>query len=649
MMTTWKSPTAITAGALLVLVASCALAGDLPTQVQNVWSPVGDVVGTRNHWAAGFNVLDQYGSESKSLEDWQLGEQYSGYGLFSYGRQIGTERYLNLRGTGTNEDGEDMTGRFVLDFGCYGKRHVTLKHRGYNYFGDATSEIRAYGYAAGAAPVGLDETPSLAWCRNDADLRYHVTDYLDLKLGLTRSVRQGDKASLLRDGTTTTVPGLKIFDTELMEFRWGGDAAYGPIAAALDMSYRTAEGDRALDTRQATTDDQTLFTSRLGATYDIAPDTRILGHFVNAKLQSDPTEVVGGVTYTPKNESTTNAGGLAVIRRLGTHALVDASARFKKTATTADDIAADTEQLYRDKDRKSQDYRLGLRYNGLTRTKLQAHYRYRSSNLTETATAYADYVSDLGGVTLAESGDTQVAEVDKTRQEFGAKARYRFNKKATLKAQLDWSSEDVEQTVTWDSAADEPWFFWMGDRQTTRLNWRLALQTRPAKDLGLDLGYQMNNRDFELQNDSPTETKWKTHRGFAAATWRLHERVTAYANASLGKDKSELVDGPETAGSLSPVAYDGTTWRYAPGAVLQLTSKMQFEAQFEGVDFSDDGDDPDGLNQLNTDYYRTTLRLRYRVLEQAAATFSYRRLEFDENRWDDTINDLYTLSLSGTF
>ena len=38
-----------------------------------------------------------------------------------------------------------------------------------------------------------------------------------------------------------------------------------------------------------------------------------------------------------------------------------------------------------------------------------------------------------------------------------------------------------------------------------------------------------------------------------------------------------------------------------------------------------------------------------RLLEKIGATASYRRYVFEENRWDDTINDIYSLALSGSF
>lgn len=642
MKQTLKFSAAITACTLLLLsIAPLAMAG---TPIQNTWAPEGDRVGLENHWALGFDALDSYGSATKTLEDWQLGEEYSGYGLFSYRRAFGPDRRLSLRGYGTNADGKDLTGRFVLQAGCIGKRTLTLKHRGYNFFSDDTSEQRNLTFAAGPVPDALDTETGMAWCRNDVDLRYHVTDRLDLSVGAMRSVRDGAKASLLRAATGSAVPGLKTFDTEIMEFRWGGALALGPFATDLRMSYRTAEGQRDLDDRHLTTDDQRLFTTRVGATYDIAPDTRLLGHFVNSKLENDGVEVLGSDSYLPGVEATTNAGGLSVVHALGSATLINASARFRsQTLETRSDLDGVTRQ-YADRDRTRQEYRIDVRHTGIQKTRLNGYYRFQSSELDGTTTAGANVLP--GNV---ETGDFQTTVQEKTRQELGAKAQYRLGRNTRLKASLIWTDEDVNQTDTWQTTDNQPWYYWLGDRTTTQLNWRLALHTRPAKNFSLDLGHQMLDRDFELDGAGKAQTSWKSQRGFAAAYWRADDIFTLHFNASVGRDQAELVDGPETADSLSPVAYDGTTWRMAPGMVVQLSARLQLEAQYETVRFEDDGDDPTGLNKLSTDYDRTTVRARYRLLDRISTTASYRRYVFEENRWDDTINDIYSLALSGSF
>lgn len=638
---------AVLALTLVLTGASVAVAtadDSRPVEIARSWAPEGDLIGLENHWAAGFTVLDQYGSESKSLEDWQLGEQYSGSGLFTYRKAIGEDMRLFVSGYGTNQDGLDLTGRFHFKANCIGKRTLKVNHRGYNYFSDATSELRSIAFAAGPVPAALDTETGLSWCRNDASLRYHLNSKVDVNLGFLRSKRVGAKGSLLRAGTAASAPGLKSFDTDIKAFWWGGALALGNLATDLQMSVRVSEGQRDLDDRHLTTDDQTLFSTRIRATYDLDPKTRLLGNYTNSNLESNGIETVAAGTYTPDTKATTNAGQFGVVRKLGTSTSVSATANLRsqtiESQTNEDGIAA---QLT-DRDRTSQDYRVAVRYTGLKKAKLDAYYRYKASDLDGVTTAGANVLAGD-----AVEGDSQTTAAEKTRQELSLKGRYRFNKKATVKARLVWRSDEVTQTETWDTTGDEPWFFWMGDRKTDQLNWRMSLQTRPRRGLGLDLGHQIIDQKFERQGTVTTETSWKTQRGFAAANWRLHDRLTVHGNVSLGIDTFELTGGPVGDGVLGNQTYDGTTWRFAPGAVIQVSKKLQLEALYEGVRFEDKGDDPDGLTLLNTDYDRTTLRARYRVMEKASLAASYRRYEFDENRWDDTINDIYTLSLSGSF
>jgi hypothetical protein len=646
MKKTFPTTLAVLALTLLITGASAAVAtadDSLPVQIGRSWAQDGDLIGLENHWAAGFTALDQYGSDSKSLEDWQLGEQYSGTGLFTYRKAIGEDMRLFVSGYGTNQDGLDLAGRFHFKANCIGIRTLKINHRGYNYFSDATSEMRSATFAAGPIPMALDAETGMSWCRNDISLRYHLTSKVDVNLGFLRSKRMGDKGSLLRTGTGSSVPGLKSFDTDMKGFWWGGALALGNLATDLQMSYRVSEGQRNLDDRHLTTDDQKLFSTRIKATYDIDAKTRVMGNYTNSNLESDGVETVASSTYTPSTKATTNAGHLGLIRKLGTASTVSVSANLRsQTVESRSDLDGVAAQ-FTDRDRTSQDYRVALRHTGLAKTKLDAYYRYNSSDLDGVTTAGVNVTGD------AVSGDSQTTVAEKTRQEMGFKGRYRFNKKATLKARLVWRSEEVTQTETWDTTGDEPWFYWMGDRTTDQLRWRLSLQTRPRRGLGLDIGHQAIDQKFERQGTVVSETSWNTQRAYTAANWRLHERLTVHGNVSLGVDTFEMTDGPTSDGALGNLTYDGTTWRFAPGAVIQVTKKLQFEALYEGVRFEDKGDDPAELTMLNTDYDRTTLRARYRMMQKASLAASYRRYEFDENRWDDTINDLYTLSVSGSF
>ncbi len=100
---------------------------------------------------------------------------------------------------------------------------------------------------------------------------------------------------------------------------------------------------------------------------------------------------------------------------------------------------------------------------------------------------------------------------------------------------------------------------------------------------------------------------------------------------------------------MGPMTYEGETLRLAPGVIMQLTNRMELEAHYETVRFEDPGDAANYGNRLNSDLDRVLVRAGYRLGESTKVSATYRRHGFDENRWDDYIMDLYSLSVSGKF
>ena len=107
-------------------------------------------------------------------------------------------------------------------------------------------------------------------------------------------------------------------------------------------------------------------------------------------------------------------------------------------------------------------------------------------------------------------------------------------------------------------------------------------------DLSLQLGHQAVDQTYELVDDA-TETTWSSQSGFATVNWMVTPKISFLGTVSLGKDKYELTDGPTAGGNMSPLTYDGTTLRYAPGVVYSFNDKLNLEAVYEGVNFEDKG------------------------------------------------------------
>ena len=217
-----------------------------------------------------------------------------------------------------------------------------------------------------------------------------------------------------------------------------------------------------------------------------------------------------------------------------------------------------------------------------------------------------------------------------------------------FKGSLGWNRTEIDETNR-SQGSGVDWLYRMGDRDVDRLGWQLALGLRPARGLKVDLGYRSADQTFERTGTEGGETTGDTRRGFITANWTASTRVSLLLSASLGKDKYELTDGPVSTGTMSPLLYDATTVRFAPGAIIQVSDKIGLEAIYEGIRFEDKGDAPDEANRLKSDFDRILLRAGYELGEKTRLTVSYRRQEFDENRWDDYILDIYSLSMSGKF
>ena len=112
--------------------------------------------------------------------------------------------------------------------------------------------------------------------------------------------------------------------------------------------------------------------------------------------------------------------------------------------------------------------------------------------------------------------------------------------------------------------------------------------------------------------------------------------MTVLGAVSMGKE-DYAIDGFESEGGQQ---YEGTTWRFSPGMSYRPLADLELEGHYEGVRQRD---------SIDSDFDRWFFRANYRWNEMTTVAASYRRYEFDENRWDDAITDLYALSFTKRF
>lgn len=618
--------------ALLVPVA--ATYAGLPAKEANIWAPVGDLVGTTNHGTVTMSVLDAYGFESKSSEDWQLNDKFSSSLLFGWHTANENGTLMSLRSAGGSRLDGNVDGHLTFSAVQPGKYGFNLDYRGYEHRYDTTSEMRAATFGL-TYPSELSETPALNWNRARFSMKYHVNEAWHLDAGLTQTDRKGTKGSLLRGAPGTAAPGLKGFASTSSTFWVRGNYALNRLAASLRFDITDNQGDRSQGSNHTYGDDQLVWNLNLKAKYQLNPRTQLLAGGLMARAANDLTEMVGSSEYLTQNEAKTTAGQLGVVSKITKCTTVNLTGQFKKQDTEAQILAdGTTMDNAMTRDRTGTVIQAKLATTILPKSKIQLFYKYNKSDLEEVVAQDA-----LPGVAT----DFQTTDQERTKQNAGLKFRYRFNRMASLKGNLGWSKTEITETT-----AGEDLLYKLGDRNLDQLKYQLALGLKPTSDLRMDLGFQAIDQTYE-RLDEAVETTWATQRGYLIANWTVMPRLTILASASLGQDKYELTDGPVSTGTIGPLMYDGKTLRYAPGVVFSATDKLTLEAIYEGIDFEDKADRDDDSYKLQSDHSRVLLRAGYDVGENARVTAGYRRQEFDENRWDDYILDIYSLSVSGTF
>ncbi len=606
-----------------VLAAGIAGATDLPAPAPRIWAPAGDLIGTTNHGTLTFQAMDAYGDDAKRGEDWQLGNDQAGSGLLGWHLTSGGGGLYSLRAYGTTEAASGLAGSFLFTGGKPGHADVKIRFRNADHTYDQDSEMRAPGFKADPAPNALDQAPDSCWRMADIGLGYRISDTFKLRFGLDRVCRKGSKASLLRVGAGgDEVPGLKVFDTTRNTF-WG-DLAYGAgkLAANVRMGVSASDGDRVLDTRRVHEDDHTLVKADLNLRYDVTPTTAAYAGGALSTLKDQGS--LNAVTI--DGESKTSGGHLGVLTRLGRSTTLRLAASL---ANQDNDVLYGSNETSRERSR--QDLRASIPHTRSNGCRLGLQYRYRASDMDATTTDGADLE------TLAQ---------EQTRQELVFKGRRRISRKVGIRVQADWRTRETTNDRTWDGTL---WYLGMDETKRDQLGFQVALRSRPARGLRLDIGGRYRDRTIERVDLDGVETSWTSTSSYLNGSWLASDRVTVHGTVSYGVDKFELGGTPAPNTGMGALNSEGKTLRFVPGVTLNLMAKLTVDAMYEGVRYQDEGDVSDALDPLESDSDRMLLRASWAAKENIDVTATYRRQEFDENRWDDYIQDLYAISVGGRF
>ena len=567
-----------------------------------------------NHWTVGTTLLDDYGYQGRAAEDWSMAEETSFFGLFAWDGRDDLGKGLALNGAGTNASG-GFSGLFALSGGTPGQVSYGATYRTFDRFYDGSSEM-AYPMPE---PAYLEVLPELRWARGNAAVRYRMSETLTFRVNVDEMRRSGDKGSLARSGGGLAVPGVKEFDTKSMRATVAADWRVGSLRGDLGLTIGKDEGDRALRDDHAYVDDVEHTTVSGGAAWDATGDLSLLGRFAMTTTTSKPVENVSADTAADM-ERKARSGALAALWRPARGLSAKVSAAVRKVET--DGTTEDAQLAAFDRERESTDLRADVTWRGPDRTSLRVLARHRTTTLLENL------------FTAAGGDPDHVTDQERTSTTLRVKARRALSPKASLVADFETGTTDIVQQETGDMR------YWQGDRERSGWTGSAAASLRPARGVRLDVGGRAIRRTFTRTDIEGLETTFDADRFYASGSWLATERVTVIGSVSWGHEVHGVPEGAEAADGQAATTYDATTLLSAPGLSWDLGGGWRCECHWEAVRKTD---------SVENDYDRGHLRTSYDLNDRMTVAGCFRKYEFDENRWDDYILDLYTLSITSRF
>lgn len=607
---------------LLAAAPLAALAGDTGPELGRVWAEPGERIGDQDQFTQTIRFNDYYGSADKTAENWQITDDFLFAGSLFWHDTAEDGGWLRLNAAGDN-DGDSGGGYVGLWGGRPGDVGLKVVYKGFDHYYDRSIETA---FPMMVEPDKLGFQPKLRRNQLTVALKKNLGGKYNLRMdgGYEYTTKNGEQTVLANsDG----LPSLWERTADTHRFWLGGSGASGRLAADWRGDFQADGGFRFRGAHDAVDHgfdvDAIAWGLRMGARYDVSPKLRVLGNYGYSDRSSEPDEVVGDMVYRLDGETSANTAVGGVIYRPDRDLNIKASVRYRTQDTDAWSRADGGDYDFVENERTSTTVRADVAYEGIEDTRVALSYRSVYSN--------QDELLSVREVLAGPALESQVTDQEKTSQQLAFKLRHRISPKASLRARFVYDNADIEEDVTGDELR-----YWQGDRNESSVRGRLSLDTRPVRGLRLDAGYELIRQTFERDDIDGVETTWDSDRAFATASWMATERITVLGAVSMGKDDYAIADFESEDGEQ----YEGTTWRFSPGLSYRPLDDLVLEGHYEGVRQRD---------SIDSDYDRWFFRANYRWTEKSSVCASYRRYEFDENRWDDAITDLYALSFTRLF
>ena len=359
--------------------------------------------------------------------------------------------------------------------------------------------------------------------------------------------------------------------------------------------------------------DRTTWSGALGARYLLNDDVSLFGNGIIANnnsravatrasdLESNTKSGTIGVAYQKEALTSTVSAGVTIVESSG----------YSLTQASVTDL-----------DRTNTTTKLNgtVRYTGIAKTRLSAKASFVKKDIDETI----ELLDELGGNVI----ESNVIDQEKTISKIAFKASRKFGK-VHAKASVKYRTEQA------DRIDDGDMFHYQPERKRDALNVRFCGGSK-LFGISTKAGGEIVRQSIDL---GETETSFDANRAFMTMTKMHGSWLALNAHVSYGQEQYDIGDVVELSDSMNAISYDTTTLRFSQGGTV-ITDWATFNGQVEFIQNRD---------SVENDYTRWYCSATRQWANNLNIIASYKRYEFDENRWDDFIVDQYSLSLRMMF
>jgi hypothetical protein len=562
---------------------------------------VSSIAAEDSYYQATVTINDLYGSADVIAEQLQITDDVTfSDELFYLDKNPNGTSFL-LKGDAVTNGGQvdgRMSARFFQPEGLMFK----FDARAYDFLYDRTIETN---HPMLLEPTPLDLTPTLRWSRWSLSAHGGSLFGGNLEFGYVNDRRKGSKAGY-QGAAFSTVDGRRDSGTF-----W---TAYDISRGNLDLSGKfILRNDDGWLINDYNTIDRTTWSGALGARYLLNDELSLFGNGIIANnnsrvaaakatdLESNTKSGTVGIAYQKEALTTTVSAGVAIVESSG----------YSLTSANVTDL---------DRTKTTTKLNGTVRYTGIAKTRLSAKASFVKKDIDQTI----ELLDGLGGNVI----ESNVTSLEKTVTKVAFKASKKIGN-VSAKASVNYSTEQADRVDEGDM------FYYQPDRKRDAMKARFCGR---AKLFGISTkaGGEIIRQSIDL---GETDTTFDANRAFMTLSKMHGSWLALNAHVSYGQEQYGIGDVVELSDSMNAISYDTTTLRFAPGATM-ITDWATLNGQVEFIQNRD---------SVENDYTRWFCSATRQWADNLNIIASYKRYEFDENRWDDFIVDQYSLSLHVMF